>query len=111
MLPTAPVPTLRAFQLFHSSNLQSTKSGEKFGTGDSIFPASPEMASIPIGREAYEADTKHVKLCLPPTKAASRWLQTSNAWMDIWKKRGRAPESLQKTLSKAQAGDQNVLAS
>ena len=45
--------------------------------GDSIFPASPEMA-------------------------ASRWLQTSNAWMDIWKKRGRAPESLQKTLSKAQ---------
>lgn len=37
-----------------------------------------------------------------PETAASRWLQTCNAWREIWKKRGRAPESMQKHLAKAQ---------
>lgn len=37
-----------------------------------------------------------------PETAASRWLQTCNAWRDIWKKRGRAPESMQRHLAKAQ---------
>lgn len=37
-----------------------------------------------------------------PEMAASRWLQTCNAWREIWKKRGRAPESMQKHLAKAQ---------
>lgn len=37
-----------------------------------------------------------------PEEAADRWLHTCNAWVDIWKKRGRAAELLQKQLSNAQ---------
>eukprot|EP00435_Cladocopium_sp_Y103_P074414 s8_g48.t1 len=38
-----------------------------------------------------------------PEMAASRWLQTCNAWREIWKKRGRAPDPWQ--LQQQKCGD------